>query len=233
MGFVGDDERLLAAVMRGRTGGTGLDRTTLRQQDTGFTDIKTITAQLAQRPVLAVVLHYLINVIRLFFGGGDAHHVRALHGTAHRLARQILVSLAEERVGFPALRPTGETAWAQSLEQTQTATLAGLVTTLGATQEHMVEATLPILVERVTVHVEPRILRTLIHGHVIRGLRTHDAERLYPPQGKPAKRTLPILGGQIRDNVMHQPTARRCLRASSMLMTFEEPEYEDAFKSFA
>ncbi len=143
VGFVGDDERLLAAVMRGRTGGTGLDRTTLRQQDTGFTDIKTITAQLAQRPVLAVVLHYLINVIRLFFGGGDETTLRALHGTAHRLARQILVSLAEERVGFPALRPNRRNGMGPKPRTNPDGHPCRTCHNPGATQEHMVETTLP------------------------------------------------------------------------------------------
>ena len=186
----------------------------LRPQDTGLTRIHAIAGKEPQIPFGAVVVDGVVDLAGLLLRGGQTHHERRFHGTAHRLALAIRIGLAEERVGFPAFRPTGEPARAESLEHGYLGGETALVAALRTGEEHLTAPT--ITVERIAVDDELEVFGGVADTHALRVAATDERERFDPPHRKTAQRTLPVLRVEFRDDIMHQSTA--CARSSKSLL---------------
>ena len=202
-------ERLKATVLASCGGGRiAYLHAGLRPQDTGLARIHAIAGKEPQISFGAVVVDGVVDLAGLLFGGGQTHHERRFHGTAHRLALVIPVGLSEKRVGFPAFRPTSEPARAESLEHRYLGGETALVAALRTGEEHLAEPAPPITVKRIAVDDELEVFGGVADTHSLRVSAPDERERLNPPHRQTAQRTLPVLRCQLGNDVMHQSTAR-------------------------
>ena len=115
--LIGEQKRLLAAILRRGTTGTVTDLPALRKRDTRKTGVKADTTQTRQRALRAIRVTHVVNIARLVLSRRDAQDIRPLNHTPDRLTLPIMVGTSKKHIRLITTRPMVEPARGERLKQ--------------------------------------------------------------------------------------------------------------------